>query len=127
MSILQCEVLSVTLISHTWHKKETVVVSLRLNSHPKNSGSLYYRKMIIEFICSTLTYSGSFTVSTRRLTLSSHTGLRFLWMVLLLNTSFPAILNFTYGSLVPTRKEQGQRVSDQEEQFLTIFEEKFWI
>lgn len=60
-------------------------------------------------ICGTLTYSGSLKVSTCRLTLSSHTGLRFLWMVLLLNTSFPAILNFTYGSLVPTGKDSKHR------------------
>lgn len=52
----------------------------------------------------TLTYSGSLRVSTRRHILSSQTGLRFLWMVLLRNTSFPAILNFTYGSLVPVEK-----------------------
>lgn len=56
--------------------------------------------------CCTLTYSGSLRLSTRRVALSSHTGLRFLWMVLLLNTSFPAILNLTYGSLVPGRENK---------------------
>lgn len=34
---------------------------------------------------------------------SSQTGLRFLCIVLLLNTSFPPSLNLTYGSLVPPR------------------------
>ena len=49
----------------------------------------------------TLIYKGSLRPSSIRVVLSSHTGLRFLLMILLLNTSLPLSLNFTQGSLVP--------------------------
>lgn len=52
----------------------------------------------------TLTYSGSLRCSTRMQVLSSHTGFRFLCIILLLKTSFLPILNFTYGSLVPVEE-----------------------
>lgn len=51
----------------------------------------------------TFTYKGSLRLSIIKVTFSSHTGLRFLWMVLLLNTSLPASLNLTYGSLLPEK------------------------
>lgn len=43
----------------------------------------------------TFTYKGSLRQSIIRVVFSSHTGFRFLWMVLLLNTSLPASLNLT--------------------------------
>lgn len=100
--------LSLTLLSHlihlSWNKKEACILSLcPLRSISQNNSRLQQNDIWSpRHLCCTLTYRGSLRVSTSRLTRSSHTGFRFLWMVLLLNTSFPAILNFTYGSLVPT-------------------------
>ena len=62
-------------------------------------------------VSATLTYRDSSRLSTNRVVLSSHTGLRFLWMILLRNTSLPHNLNLTYGSLVPGRNKSEQIMS----------------